>query len=97
MATDSVANVRFNVAKTLQHIATILPNTTTQVTRIIVNDQFLALCWKHFESNFFFHSDPDSKILQLILATGPAPDSSVFLQFVIKKPAKYTVEYQVSM
>ncbi len=54
MATDSVANVRFNVAKTLQHIATILPNTTTQVTRIIVNDQFLALCWKHFESIFFF-------------------------------------------
>jgi len=54
MATDSVANVRFNVAKTLQHIATILPNTTTQVTRIILNDQFLALGWKHFESIFFF-------------------------------------------
>merc|ERR1712186_118403 len=30
MATDNAANVRFNVAKTLQHIATILPNTTTQ-------------------------------------------------------------------
>merc|ERR1719154_575457 len=31
MAADNVANVRFNVAKTLQHIAAILPNPTTQV------------------------------------------------------------------
>ena len=30
MATDSVANVRFNVAKTLQQIATILPGPIKQ-------------------------------------------------------------------
>merc|ERR1712015_460458 len=32
MASDSVANVRFNVAKTLQHIASIMPAATMQDT-----------------------------------------------------------------
>jgi len=30
MATDSVANVRFNVAKTLHHIISVLPSSTNQ-------------------------------------------------------------------
>ena len=33
MAGDTVANVRFNVAKTLQHIASIMPAATMQVVR----------------------------------------------------------------
>ena len=53
MATDSVANVRFNVAKTIQSITKVLPAAAIQVSYKLIDDCLFALLRKDLGKEYY--------------------------------------------